>query len=49
LKAQRRFGLALSLPPIASAFLVGVAVLVLASHLPYREPFLACGAFRKYV
>jgi hypothetical protein len=49
MKAQRRFGLALSWPPIASAFLVGVAVLVLASQLPYREPFLACRTFEKYV
>jgi hypothetical protein len=37
MKAQRRFGLALSWPPITSAFLVDVAVLVLASHLP-RAP-----------
>jgi hypothetical protein len=33
MKAQRRFGPALSWPPIASAFLVGVAVLVLARPL----------------
>jgi hypothetical protein len=49
MKAQPRFGLALSWPPIASAFLVGVAVLVLASQLPYREPFLAYRTFEKYV
>ena len=34
MKAQRRLGLALSWPRITSAFLLDVAVLVLASHLP---------------
>jgi hypothetical protein len=34
MKAQRRLGLALSWPRITSAFLIDVAVLVLASHLP---------------
>jgi hypothetical protein len=34
MKAQRRLGLALSWPWITSAFLVDVAVLVLAGHLP---------------
>jgi len=34
MKAQRRLGLALSWPWITSAFLVDVAVLALASHLP---------------
>jgi len=34
MKAQHRLGLALSWPRITSAFLVDVAVLVLASHLP---------------
>jgi len=38
MKAQRRFGLALSWPPITSAFLTDVAVLVLASHLPEPAP-----------
>ena len=36
MKAQRRLGLALSWPRITSAFLIDVAVLVLASHLPAR-------------
>lgn len=34
MKAQRRLGLAMSWPRITSAFLLDVAVLVLASHLP---------------
>jgi type VII secretion protein EccE len=34
MKAQRRLGLALSWPRVTSAFLLDVAVLVLASHLP---------------
>jgi hypothetical protein len=33
MKARRRFGLALSWPRITSAFLLDVAVLILASHL----------------
>ena len=37
MKAQRRFGLALSWPRITSAFLIDVAVLVVASHFP-RAP-----------
>jgi hypothetical protein len=34
MKAQRRFGPALSWPRITSAFLLNVAALILASHLP---------------
>ena len=34
MKAQRRFGLALSWPRITSAFLLDIVVLILASHLP---------------
>ena len=42
LKAQRRLGLALSWPWITTAFLIDVAVLVLASHLPVpASPTLA--------
>ena len=38
MKAQRRLGLALSWRWITSAFLIDVAVLVLASHLPVPAP-----------
>jgi type VII secretion protein EccE len=41
MKAQRRPGLALSWPRITSAFLIDVAVLVLACHLPRVQPTVA--------
>jgi type VII secretion protein EccE len=41
LKAQRRLGLALSCPRITSVFLIDVAVLALASHLPGVSPTAA--------
>jgi hypothetical protein len=41
MKAQRRLGLALSWPRITSVFLLDVAVVVLASHLPGAQQTVA--------